>query len=316
VITPEQRALRRNKIGASDVPLLLGFKVPGEKTLADLWLEKTGRLDEQRTNQAMKRGTFLEPGIIAWACDELGKKAMTVDSQLHPNGALVSNLDAAVEGNPIIEAFEAKSCAVPGDEWGEERTDEIPERVLAQVHAQHACVPTMEVVWVPLLGPFLNLKLYRVERSPKFAEIVAEVAFRFIAMFVKTDTRPDDYKPSIDFLKLVRRVPKKIISIPSMNKFNAWQAAEKIASDGNKIAKALKAEVLASLEDAEGAELPDGSMLTYQVQKRSGYEVKPTEYRVLRHKAAKGICHDTDSESNRPQIAGPVNGARALTGAT
>lgn len=57
--TPEWHAMRRNKIGASDAPVIM--KKSPWKTPYQLWQEKLELVDGQTTNSAMQRGNDLEP---------------------------------------------------------------------------------------------------------------------------------------------------------------------------------------------------------------------------------------------------------------
>src|ERR1700690_3070463 len=59
--SPEWHDLRRNKIGASMAPIVMGV---GFKTPYRLWQEMLGFV-EPEVNSAMKRGTLLEPEIRA-----------------------------------------------------------------------------------------------------------------------------------------------------------------------------------------------------------------------------------------------------------
>ncbi len=67
----EWLALRKQNIGASDIPILLGIS-QGNKNIHDLWMEKTGRKLPDPPNEAMLRGVRLEPDAKAVYIAETG----------------------------------------------------------------------------------------------------------------------------------------------------------------------------------------------------------------------------------------------------
>jgi putative phage-type endonuclease len=62
---PRERWLeaRRQGIGGSDIPLLLGVANPNHGSEFGLWQEKTGRATDNGPTHAMIRGTWLEPNL-------------------------------------------------------------------------------------------------------------------------------------------------------------------------------------------------------------------------------------------------------------
>jgi len=65
--TDEWKEWRRTRIGASDIPSIMGV---GFKTPYELWREKMG-LAVGKTNEAMIRGTMMEPKAREWATRQL-----------------------------------------------------------------------------------------------------------------------------------------------------------------------------------------------------------------------------------------------------
>ncbi|HLL90362.1 MAG TPA: YqaJ viral recombinase family protein [Tepidisphaeraceae bacterium] len=291
-ITAEQREQRRKYIGSSDAAAILGLDP--FKVASDVWLEKTGQLvPDDAGNEHTQRGTFLEPALLGWAEAQLGVR-LRRDLMVRPadGSPLVANLDGFVDGptdgsgNAAI--VEAKTT-VNADEWGQPGTDEVPHRVLVQVHHQFAVVgPACRRAHVVMLAPgyrSFDFRLYHVDRNDQVAAAVAKAGVEFMERYVRTRTRPDDYRPSIDVLKRVRREPGKVITLPDALVAD-WQGkcvAKKAAEDAEKAARAL---VLAALGDAEAGTCGTGR-LTYMETKRSGYAVEPVTFRQLRFTAAK-----------------------------
>jgi len=90
---------RRKGLGGSDSPVVLGvspFKSPHE-----LWLEKTGRGEDQKETLAMKRGKILEPVIADLYAEETGQKLRRVNCILQHDDLpyIQANLDRQILSN-------------------------------------------------------------------------------------------------------------------------------------------------------------------------------------------------------------------------
>lgn len=292
MITELQRQQRADKIGSSDAAAILGLDP--FKSASDVWLEKTGRVEPFAGNEATERGQLLEPALLTFAERQLGKRFARDVMCEHPSRLLVANLDGAVTephdfGFHAIEIIEAKST-VMGEEWGEEGTDQVPERVSVQVHHQFACVPTARVAWIPVLLPgyrSFQWRMYRVDRNDELVKIVEGQGIDFMEKYVKPQRQPSDFKPSLEVLNRVRREPEKVVPIADelVEKLIAVRTAKKRIEEA---CEATQAELLAALGDAEAGAYSKG-MVTYFEQKRKGYTVADCTYRQLRTKAVKHV---------------------------
>lgn len=283
MITPEQLELRKGKLGASDLPaVVLGSD--GFKTAADVYLFKTGQVEDQPTTDAMARGNFLEGSVMRWAASVLGREIIPtiLPTQMHPSGLLCANLDGLLkyEGGKILESFEAKTVGRPDEDWGLEMTDQIPERVQVQVAGQFICVPTLEVVFIPVLMPFLKLNIYRVERNTKLCEIVEQEGLRFMTDHVLKRVPPAS-TPSMDVLKRIKRVPAKIVDV-ELSLYVADEIEQEKKKEAVKKADATRAALLAALGDAEGGRLSTGKVFTFLEYQRKGYTVASSSYRQFK----------------------------------
>lgn len=282
MITQEQRALRQKYIGSSESAAILG--VDPYMSAADVWLIKTGAADGFAGNAATERGSILEGAILDWAEKKLAMPLKRNVMVIASDELRAANLDALIEtANPQI--VEAKST-VSRDEWGDDGSDEIPERVMVQIHHQMAVMgPLARIAWVPvLMAGFasLDFRMYRIERNDELADMIANADVDFMRNFVIPRKAPDDYHPSLEVLKRVRRVPQKTVAI-SDELVLAWRGAADAASAADKAKKKAEADLLAAIGDAEAATCGVG-LVTYMEQKRKGYTVEPTSYRVLRLK--------------------------------
>lgn len=284
MITAAQRERRRKFIGSSDAAAIAGLDP--YRTATDVWLDKTNRLDTDGGSEATDRGNWLEPALISFAEHRLGRSLVRDQMYEHKNGILAANLDAVdPEKKEIVEG----KTTVLRDEWGDEYTDDIPKRVIVQVHHQFAVMgKEYRVCHVPVLMPgykSFDFRMYRIERNDELADMIAQQDVDFVEKYIRSDTPPEHFKPSMEVVKRIRREPNKTISIPK-DLVAAWQIAAEAKKMAEEELEAAKLAVLACLGDAEAGNSQLG-LVTYLETNRKGYEVKPTSFRTLRLKAAK-----------------------------
>lgn len=284
MITPAQKLARATRIGSSDAPAILGLDP--RRSAADVFLEKTGRADGFAGNDATDRGNWLEPALIAFAVDRIGPGFTPDQMFLDATAHLCANLDAV--NADLTQAIEAKSTVIE-EGYGEEGTDQVPDRVNAQVAHQFAVVPTLQTIWVPVVIPAFmrfDFRLYRVERNEQLAQMVAAAGVQFMREHVLPAVPPSDFKPSIEVLRRVRREPNKIIPVADeiLDNFITARAAVKQAQEAR---EAAEAELLTALGDAEQGE-GTATIATYLQTKRKAYAVAESTYRCLRTKTKRG----------------------------
>lgn len=287
MLSTQQREMRKQFMGSSDAAAVLSldpFRSP-----SDVWLEKTGKVDDWEGNEATARGTYLEDGILRWAEAKLGLQLVRDQMFVAPDKIRCANCDAIIPGKAVIEG---KSTSA-SDEYGDAETDQVPERVNVQVHHQMEIVGVeVRIAWVPVLMPVIipggraifQFRMYRVDRNDELAGIVRDEVCRFHDRYIKTDTRPDDFRPSIEVLKRARRVPNKIVPV-TCETFARLLAAKEAKKLADKEEREAQAALLAELADGEGGEC-DAGTLTYLEQSRKAYQVDATKFRVLKLKAA------------------------------
>jgi putative phage-type endonuclease len=281
-LSEQQRLARQKNIGSSDSPAILG--VDPYRSAADVYLEKIGQADGFAGNANTDRGNLLEPVLLSWAGNELNTTLRRDELFVHPGGILCANLDGI--GPDFL--VEAKTSSDPA-EWGEPGTDEVPERVIVQTH--HAMAVTgFRLAYVPVLLPgfrSFDFRMYRVAYNPSLGDAVVAAGERFWREHVEVRVRPDDYRPSMEVLKRVRREPSKTVAVnPGLVDF--WERAKELKRTADKREEEAKRELLAALDDAEAGDCGDGRTVTYMETTRRGYEVAECTYRQLRLKAAKG----------------------------
>lgn len=279
-ITEYQREQRRKHVGGSDLAAILG--VDPFKTAEDVRLEKTGRYDGPDETPVMLLGTMLESSVLDLAELQLGK--MRRNQYRAVEGLPIGvNTDAIIDddGTPV----EAKTSGIThfaSDEWGDDGTDQVPDRVIIQCHG--AMLATKKnMCHVPALLGGRGFVMFAVPLNKDIADIIAEKVQDFWDNHVIKDVPCDDILPSMAVIKKLKRVPEKIIDL-DIEIFNQWQAAKEESNIAKKAHDEITKELLAKFGDAEGARVEGVGLLTYLECDRKGYTVKPTKYRTLRLK--------------------------------
>lgn len=182
--TPEHQKL----ITASKIPAILG--VDNFTTPAKLWLQMTGTIGPEPTNNAMRRGHIQEPSILEWFYQiehpELTRVAgeTTWTNPNYPWAAANTDSHATTpDGGTVF--IEAKSVARPNHTWGKPGTDQVPEKVWAQVQfqrwvADHINAPNITTTYVIKHGPYVDqYDTYEVPYNPTAAAEIARRAKHF-----------------------------------------------------------------------------------------------------------------------------------------
>lgn len=231
MITDKQREKRRDHIGSSDMAAILGLD-PQWGNACDLLLEKAGKLTPNgETSEPAQFGTDIEDSLLRWFARE--SRLQERGLALLRNQRLVAepfacHLDAGIVAtgkrsrSDITEIAEAKWTSLT-DEWGEEMTDQVPERVLIQTHVQMYCVGDhCKVAWVPVMMPGYRLperRKYRVERIDKLMQVIVtagENFWRSVEHYRETgEVDLPNFAPSLAVLKRWKREPKSVVSFTS-----------------------------------------------------------------------------------------------------
>ena len=281
-ITAEERIERRKHIGGSDLAALLGLDP--FRSAEDIRLEKSGKLiDQETTSDVMQAGTWLESGVLEFASSRLGEINMHPGSKAIPNSPIVVNTDGLLvaKGEPI-EAKTAKLFGPSGEWWGDEGTDEIPDRVIVQCMAHLLAWPA-SVCHVPALIGGRGFVLYAVPFNQTIANVILDAAGKFWNENVLKDIPCEGSTASLQVVKMLKRTPNKVVGIdPDL--VTRWLSAKEAKSAAEKAADQAQADMLAALQDAEAGQAGEHGAVTYLSQNRAGYKVEPTSYRVLRLK--------------------------------
>lgn len=184
--------IRKQGIGASDAAAAIGIS-PYQSRL-ELWMIKTGRMQQDLTNQQdedspMFWGNILEPIVAEHYSRKTGLKVRRVNSVLqHPDedkAWMLANLDYAVVGSDDVQILECKTAGEFGARlW----KDGVPEYYQCQVQHQLA-ITGKQVADVAVLICGQEFRIYRIHRDDELIEQLIELEREFWH-FVETDTPP------------------------------------------------------------------------------------------------------------------------------
>lgn len=242
-----RQKLREGRVTASIVPAILGCD--NYKSPLQAFLEITGRV-ENKAGEAAELGTFFEDAVLRLFEHRSGKKIKRRNvRRVCPSLDLAATLDAELEDEPAI--VEAKTTGIASfgtfDGWGEDGTDQVPERVLIQTAAQFIAAPEKGVAYVPLVGGGIGFRSYVIPRNPELCGLVYDGVERFIVDFLEKDVAPPADHRDIDMLKSRERRE----GVEAQIKAEMFQAYIN-AKDALKIAEEFEGTARATLLDALG----------------------------------------------------------------
>lgn len=183
----------RNKgLGGTDMSVIIGLSP--YKTPLELWMEKTGRAEQQPAPDAEERmywGTVLEDVVARRYADLTGRKIQRVNDPLvHSGGVVRGNIDRAIvnpaiAGNVrfkdgrlttdrILEVKTAHAMSASSADWGTPGTDEIPQHYWIQVQT-YLGLAQCEVADLAVLFGGQKFATYTIAADAElFADLVEE----------------------------------------------------------------------------------------------------------------------------------------------
>lgn len=308
-ITEQQRTDRRNYIGASDLPIIMGCS--RFRNITDLWAEKVCGAAES-SSVAADLGNIIEPWVLARAREELADGRVTawvenIERRYCDDPPLIAHLDmggfesqdeppvVAPDLSPVV-VVEAKTSGILSgrpDEYGEPMTDQVPPHVFIQCQGLAASCGLDEVhVFALLAGRGDRPLHYVVPFAADIWSVIIDNARRFWT-HVEAKIMPSGWPAmSADMIRRVNRQPGKVIpaTYELRRLVGDWLVAKDASTAAAEQADLLKREIETMMGDAEAADMGGGTILTYLLTKRRGYEVKPTEFRTLKLVNKKGTA--------------------------
>ncbi|MFB3432025.1 MAG: YqaJ viral recombinase family protein [Phycisphaerales bacterium] len=273
MLTPAQLEERRNWIGASDVPAILG--VDPYRNARDIWAEKVyGLYPEVKDSEAASIGSDLETSVLNWAERKLGTTVHRTDLHRPVEGTHIRvSLDGWVDVDGVHVPTEAKTTGIvnpytvhPDDwdwrkdveEWseaGDSYSDRVPFRVAAQIQSQMLATKAPFGYCPAFIGGRGRI-MFKVEHSQDLADLILEVTAEFWSCVVER-REPEGEAPSMDTLKRIVRPEGKIVRWPhsAMQQVLDWRRDRANRLEAEKVEEQSKAVVIAMLKDAEFAHI-------------------------------------------------------------
>jgi putative phage-type endonuclease len=246
----EWLAARRSGIGGSDASTLMGFNP--YSSLLNLWLDKTGRGEEQADTAAMRRGRWLEPVIREYVAEETGLTIAQTGllQSLEQPLALVTPDGIASDGSIVeIKTASWRKAA----EWSD---DQVADH--AELQAQHAMFVTgLNQAWVAVSIDGMFPLIRRVERD----EIIIGALLNEIEFFWNTYVIPDEPPPlsgsrsEVEAVRTwwpVHEEDKAVALTPELVRlFDDWTEVKTVEREAKAAAAALDTRIKSLIGDAE-----------------------------------------------------------------
>ena len=194
-LTPDQLALRRTGMTATDVAAITGthpFRTP-----LDVYLEKTGRREPQPESVRSRWGTLLEPVIRDDYAERHRVRVDVPGTLVHPvdkwkiatpDGIVYPYAGANASRGLEIKVHSTDVLRTPAMHYGDAGTDEVPYHELIQSvwGSEVACLPFWDLV-VFIDGAPTE---YTIAHDDELIGLLSERAERFLIDHVRADVPP------------------------------------------------------------------------------------------------------------------------------
>lgn len=187
-LTDQQIKDRKNTIGSSDVPKILGVSEYQNSGPWDVYNEKAGLVLSHKRAPELERGHDLEPVLLKWYEDETGAKLLPGGTQLLEDWASAT-IDGKVIGKSALVECKAVGAAMMR-QWDAYLDDGIPHSVRVQVAWQMWVANYEEAHIAAMLGGPSGFKIFTIKRDIELEKMIVEGARKFWEM-VKSGQTPD-----------------------------------------------------------------------------------------------------------------------------
>jgi len=276
--TPEQQAERRNFIGGSEAAAAIGLDK--YRPAFDVWQEKIGEAPPFEGNEATLWGKLLEPIIRQQYAERTGNVVRLPEETIrHPSLSFMGCHPDGVIGDSKI--YEGK-CSRFGDEFGEEGSDEVPERYLIQ--CQHNMfVLGADLTDLAVLVGGNELRIYHIRADKGLQQAIAAAEDSFWRN-VKARTPPAIDTQREDTMKVLARMYPQttgdILNATTQDEeaYAQWQAAQAQTKFYDELAKAEKAKLAARIGGGAMVTFSDGKALRRKLIEKDAYTVEASSY--------------------------------------
>lgn len=280
----EWLALRNKTIGASTMPTILGLNPFG--TPMRPFLEMTGAIAPEASNEAMEIGLAAEPLLAALYTQRTGRRLRQRKQMFyHPEFRFLhANLDREVIGERRIVELKMVGYWVAADEFGEPGTDETPMRHLIQVQQQMG-VMGVEVADIAVLKGGNDFDVYEVPFDPGIWRLIVEAGREFYDRVQRNDPPPPSSVDDV-LLRFPRSLPKPIEATDQIAVLaDDYVDAKADLSAMQERVDALKRDLCDYIGEHDTLTYLGTDLLTWKSGK------PPERFDGKRHKAEQPACH-------------------------
>jgi putative phage-type endonuclease len=251
-------------VGASEVSIIIG--VNHYKNIIDLAIEKLQPPQVREQNDAMKRGTYLEQGLLDYASAELHTTIITPDV-MYLNGRIISTLDGI--NNDSTRVFEAKTTTawVAGDPV-------LPEWYW-QAQAQMFCTGVSTVTFI-VLDRQLRISMFDVEYNAEDVAHMETLVHQFCES-IDAGVLPDDVPLSAEQVTALHPTPDGTeieLGAAGMELLQRWQSAKEMLKHYETEEKELKDALANLLRNHDTGTVDGHKVITFKAQNTTRFDQK------------------------------------------
>ena len=250
-------------VGASEVSIIMGAN--HYKNIIDLAIEKMREPEVREQNDAMKRGTFLEQGLLDYASAELGI-TITTPASMYLNGRIIATLDG-LAAHPE-KVFEAKTSTayVQGDAC-------LPEWYW-QAQAQMFCTGTSVVTFI-VLDRQLRITMFDVERNEQDQQHMVEQVQQFCES-IDAGVLPENVPLTADQVTLLHPEPAGEVELGAsgLDIVQRLQAVKEAIKELESEETELRNHLANMMRDADAGTVDGHKIITYKAQSTVRFDQK------------------------------------------
>lgn len=279
-------AERKKGIGGTDMAVILGLS-PYKTPLA-LWMDKTGRAEDQHAPDAEERmywGSALEDTVARRYAELKGVRIQRVNEPLvHANGIVRGNIDRAIvnpaiSGNVrirdgrlttdrILEVKTAHAMARNSADWGPAGSDEVPQHYWIQVQTYLGLAQCESADLAVLFGG-QKMDTYTIAADRElFADLLTEAEAwwrRHIVADVPPDPRCEDDARRLWKSHVAGR--EKIVAVDVADAVKTLSAIKGSIGTLEDQAQALRDRILPAFGDAEAISYMGRKLATWKANR-------------------------------------------------
>ncbi|MDB5042220.1 MAG: putative phage-type endonuclease [Candidatus Eremiobacteraeota bacterium] len=290
----EWLAQRAKTIGASDISTVLNLNP--YKSRMRLFLEMTGQIAPEPSNEAMEIGLAAEPLLSTLYTLRTGRRLRQRKQMLyHPEHRFLhANLDREVIGEKRIVELKMVGYWVAADEFGAPGSDQVPMRQLVQVTQQEgiAGVPIGDIA---VLKGGNDFDVYEIPFDRDIWDMIVDAGREFFDR-VKRNAPPDPTSPEDVVLLHPRSIPKPIEATDAIallaDDYADAKAEEKASKER---AEALKMQLGSFMGDHDTLTYLGTELLTFKSSK------EPALFDGKRHNTEQPECHAQYITAGKPK---------------